>query len=112
MSVTSSVGIKVNFQGDVIFDQQFDTVSNITSPGANTVQALTTGNNIITVPSGATGVAIIPPDDNAIVLLLKKVAGDTGISLALISPMFLSLNSVTSFVINVSGSVTLRFIWS
>lgn len=113
MSSTSSVRIGINFQGDIEYDQQFNTASNTSSPAMNEIGALTTGNNTISVPTGATGVTIIPPNSNAIVLTLKGVNGDTGIVLSLVNPFYLSLGtSITSFVINVSANVTLRFIWS
>lgn len=112
MAVTSVVRIDVNFDGDITFGQQFETAASVTSPGMNEVKALTSGNNTITVPSGATGVTLIPPDNNEETITLKGVNGDTGIAIGLVNPMFLSLEGVSSFVINVGDDLSLRLIWS
>lgn len=117
MASTSSVGVKINFQRisdpGIDYDQQFNAASNTASPAMNEVKVLVSGNNTITKPTGAVGVTIIPPSDNEVVILLKKVTGDTGLSLGLTDPTFISLAaSVTSFVINASDDLSLRLIWS
>ena len=112
MSTTSDVILNVQFTGDVEFQQDFDAVTNATSPGDIEPVALTTGANTITVPSGATGVAIILPLLNTVQVILKKIAGDTGIDLALIGFNFISLNGVTSIVLNAASSVSVRIIFT
>lgn len=112
MSTTSDVQLNVQFTSDVEFQQFFDAETNATSPGMNEPVSLTTGANTITVPSGATGVAIILPSENTVQVLLKKVTGDTGISLALVGMNFISLNTVTSFVLTAASSVSVRILFT
>lgn len=112
MSITANVTININFSGDITYTQDFDADANIASPGSSITTNLASGANTITVPTGATGVLIVPPASNAVTLTLKGVTGDTGIAVGLISPIFLSLNSVSTFVITAGSAVTVRLIWS
>jgi hypothetical protein len=114
MSVTSTRQVIVAFQGDVTYNQEFDAVVTTTGPGSQFLQALTSGNNTITVPSstGVTGVTIVPLSTNTVAITLKGVAGDTGISIALTSPTSLGLNGVSSFVLNTSTAQNIRIIYT
>lgn len=112
MAVTSNRKITITWTADVEYSQEFDATVNSAGSGQNQLVALVSGNNTITVPTGATGVTIIPAEDNAVALTLKGVNGDTGIALALTSPTSIGLASVSSFVINAGGSVTVRLIYS
>lgn len=112
MSVASNRVLAITFSGDVEFSQLFLAHPNSISPGVNTTQALTSGNNTIAVPDDATGVTIIPSSTNTIVLTLKGVSGDTGIIIAPDAPTSLGLDGVASFVLNVSGDVSVRFIFT
>jgi len=113
MAITSSRLITVQFSGDYDAAIEYE-ASNADSPGDIAVQDLSSGNNTISVPSGATGVTIIPPEDNAIVITLKGVAGDTRIALHLTDVSSIALKStVTSFVLNAANALTgIRLIWS
>jgi len=112
MSVTSNRDINIQFTGDVEFQQTFSASASAVSPGDNGLTSLVSGNNTITVPTGAVAATIIKPTGNAVVLTLKGVNGDTGIALSLVDPDSISLSSVSSFVINASGTVTVRIIFS
>ncbi len=112
MAVTSNRDINIQFTGDLEYQQTFESVESVTSPGVIENVDLTTGDNTITVPDDAVAVTIIKPSDNDVVLILKGIGADTGITLSLIDPDSLSLDTVTSFVINVSGAVTLRLIFT
>lgn len=114
MSVTSNRSVSINFSNDVEFDQEFDAAVSAVGSGQNQLVNLSSGNNTITVPSNAVAVTIIPPSGNLVVLTLKGVAGDTGISIHLTDPTSIGLNTVTSFVLNATGSAVtgLRLIYS
>lgn len=112
MSVTSNRLIQIAFSSDIEYTQEFLATTNATGSGQNQLVELASGNNTITVPSGAIAVTIIPPVANTKVLTIKGVNGDTGISIHLVDPCSLSLNNVSSFVLNSSGIVTVRLIFS
>jgi pyruvate/oxaloacetate carboxyltransferase len=112
MSTTSDRFVQVQFTNDVEFSQPFSAQTNATSPGVNVLQALTTGANTVTVPSGSIAVTIIKPAANTVALTLKGVAGDTGIALNLLDPDSISLASVSTFVLNAASAVTVRLIFS
>lgn len=115
MSVTSNRVIGIRFEGDVNAPGlAYEAAENASSPGAIVTQTLSAGNNTITVPSGAKAATLLPPSGNAVVLTLKGVAGDTGISIHPTDPTSIGLaTSVTTFVLNAVTQVTgFRIIWS
>lgn len=113
MSVTSVRVVSIVFTGDVTYNQGFVASPNVSGSGQNQLVNLSSGNNTITVPSGAVAVTIIPPITNTIVLKIKGANGDTGIIISPTDPCSISLSGVSSFVINAGGSVTgLRLIYS
>ncbi len=70
-------------------------------------QALSSGNNIVTVPTGATWMFIQPPASNSVQLTLKGVSGDTGFALDLTRVTVLPLPAgTTSVILNAAGTVT------
>ena len=117
MAVTADLNAQIEFSGDVVLKDIYSWAQNTVSPGQVEVQDPTSGNNTITVPTGGSstiaGVIIIPPSSNTIVITLKGVNGDTGITLDLVDPTIISLGTaVTSFVINVASNMTgMRFIF-
>jgi hypothetical protein len=113
MSVASNVAVKINMTGDIEFGDEFNAAQNSSAPGVVGMQDLASGANTITVPTGATGVTIIPPAGNTETITAKGVTGDTGISLHRTNPSYIGLYSVSTFVLTASGTVTaLRLIWS
>ena len=69
--------------------------------------ALTTGNNTITVPTGATWMLIAPPSGNTVQITLKGASGDTGFGLDLTRATLLPLGAgTTSVILNAAGGVT------
>lgn len=113
MAVTSNRSIIITQQDDVEYSQTFEAETNPAGSGQNQVVTLASGNNTITVPDDAIGVTIIPPTSNAVVITLKGVNADTGISLALNSPTSIGLNEVTSFVLNAASEIEgVRLIYS
>lgn len=112
MSVTSNRSVLLTFTGDIEFSQTFDAETNATGSGQNQLIDLAIGNNTITVPTDAVAVTIIKPNLNTAQLLLKGVNGDTGVALNLLDPDSISLESVTSFVLNSDEIVTVRLIFS
>jgi hypothetical protein len=115
MAVTSRVTAQLELTNDVALDSIFQWSTNAASPGQTYMVNLISGNNTITVPTGGSsvlaGVVIVPPAGNAVVLTLKGVNGDTGITLGLTNPSVVSLGiAVASFVVNAAGAVTgMRF---
>ena len=113
MSVTSNRSIVITQTGDVEYSQEFAAAVNATGSGQNQLLDLVSGNNTIDVPSNCAAVTIIIPDQtNDVQLLLKGVNGDTGIALSLLDPCSISLNNVSSFVLNADDDITVRLIFS
>lgn len=112
-NVTSDRSTTISLSGDVDYEQSFDAPTNPNGSGQNQVINLSTGANTITPPPGAIAVTIIPPANNSVQMTLKGVTGDTGIALALLGPSSISLNSVSTFVLNAASGITgVRFIYS
>lgn len=88
-------------------------VSNTAAPvDAVSTLVLSSGNNTITVPTGAIAALLIPPIANAVALILKGVNGDTGVSLGLTTPTLISLAAAqTTFVVNAGSNVTVVVQW-
>lgn len=115
MAVASTRIIGIGFTGDIDAPNlSFNAAENASSPGEIETAVLTTGANTITPPVGAKAVTIIPPAANTVTMQLKGITGDTGIRLHLTDPSSIALDiaSTASFVITVSGALTLRMIWS
>lgn len=74
---------------------------------------LASGDNTVTVPTGAKKILILPPVGNTVVILLKKTGADTGLPLDLVDWSFLSVGTMTTFVLNaaslMSSAVTIYF---
>ena len=117
MAVTSNVNLLLELSGDVVSKDIFSFAENAVSPGQIQVIDLASGSNTITVPTGGssvpTGVILIPPAGNAVVLTLKGVTGDTGIAIGLTDPMVLSLAAgVANFDVTTASAVAgFRFIF-
>ena len=116
MAVTANLNYALTFTGDAETRDNFGISENQASPGQNQVIDLSSGDNVITVPTGGSSLAvaiiIIPPPANAITLTLKGDASDIGIALGLTDPTSIAVNSISSFIINAGGSVVgLRLIF-
>lgn len=112
MATTSQRTVTVQFSGDQSGAETLSAAGNPSSPGGIVPQALASGNNTITPPTGATACTIQKPTGNTVALTLKGVAGDTGIALHLTDPDTVSLAGAASFVINAASGVTLHLFWS
>ena len=117
MAIAGERSINIGFTGDGgTLNYKFSAAKNEDSPAVSEIKALTTGNNTITPPTGGTtakSVLIKPEDGNTQAILLKGVAGDTGISIHKTDPTQIGLNSPTDpFVLNVAGNVNVRFVWT
>lgn len=67
---------------------------------------LASGDNTITVPTGATAVLIQPPATNAVALKLKGDAADVGVKISKTLPTLLSLDQTqATFIVN-AASIT------
>ncbi len=122
MNITSTRAVLIAFSRDIISRITLNALDNTVTPGiAADMVTLTTansGNNTIAVPSGTgivvTGLTIVPPDDNTDVIILKGVAGDTGIPLHVTDPTSIGLNSTfASLVLHVAAQIdNVRLIWT
>ncbi len=113
MSVTGNRKVTIDFTDDVEYSQEFEAIVNGSSPGSVVTQALASGANTITLPTGTTGVTIIPDSNNTVALTLKGVTGDTGVGLALTSPSSFGVGAaVTTFCLTAASVVTVRIIFS
>lgn len=118
MSITASRNIQLSFSGDQTYQLIQSALDNLNSLGEVDIVTLAIGNNTISVPvvSGldATALTIIPPAGNVNTIILKGVAGDTGIPLHLTDPLVISLASnFVSLVLSVTAQVVgVRLIWS
>jgi hypothetical protein len=117
MSVTSSRIIGITFQGDIDSPNlAFNAAENASSPGQIAPVALTTGNNVISVPTGSKAVTIIPPVANAAQLIVKGTNADTGISLHLTDPSSIAIataqTDIVVYTAVTTGLPTVRVIFT
>lgn len=112
MAITSVRTTTIQFSGDVSAAMTYEQNS-IASPGITDLIDLAIGNNSVSVPAGAIGVTIIPPDDNEEDITLKGATGDTGILLHPTASTSIGLGSETAFYLNVTVAVdAVRLIWN
>jgi len=114
MSVTANVNVSLSWSGDVVLGQTFNDPTNPSSPGQEQVLSLSSGNNTVSVPTGAQSVLLVKTVNgvtNTATLTFKGVNGDTGYAL---SPTVADKLSVggSSFVINASAVTSIRAFWS
>jgi hypothetical protein len=118
MAVTSTRTETITFSGDGINSTIVNSAAvNTASPGQVDIVSLNSGANTITPPAGGStpkAVTIVPPAGNVNTIIIKGIAGDTGVVLHLTDPSTVALNSaVTTFVLNAAASITgVRLIWS
>jgi hypothetical protein len=75
--------------------------------GSITAVNLVSGANTITIPTGTTTIIIQPPITNTVVLTLKGVTGDTGITISLTNIQVIQPTATTtSFVITAASTTT------
>lgn len=106
MAVSSTRSITTGMSEDITFSRIDSAATNATAPGQVEKKDLSSGNNTITVPSGAKGLTIKPPAANAQTLTLKGVNGDTGVAIHKTDPTSLGLETGATVVLNAGGSVT------
>ena len=113
MAITSSREITIQFSGDYDASLNYEAL-NAASPGDIDLVDLSAGNNAITVPTDASGLTIVPPEDNEEIITLKGINGDTGVKLHLTDPSSIGLDSSQiTLVLNVVNALTgVRLIWS
>lgn len=118
MAVNAARTITINFTGDVIGDKIFAAAENTVSPGSITIHELIAGPNTIVVPlaTGFTvkGATIIPPAGNLQSLVLKGIAGDTGITLSMTDPTSIAFQTApVNFILTSGGTISgLRIVWT
>lgn len=118
MAVTSQRSIVIALQGDANGTTTYPATANGASPGTQDIVSLASGNNTITVPIVTgftiTAVTIVPPATNTVQMILKGVAGDTGILLHLTDPTSIALApGQASFVLNAANTLPgVRLVWS
>lgn len=88
-------------------------IVNNTAPAGGPISVLlSTGDNTLTVPSGAVALLIVPPSDSVVVKKLKGVGGDTGVTIAPAAPTYLGLPaSATEVLLNAASGETVTLEW-
>ena len=117
MTATARRKTTIVFAGDVGGTQEYEAAYNATSPATTQLQVLASGNNIITIPAGATCLTIVKPSDNTVVLALKGYSGEAvGTGSFPLHPTDTDSISIspdsTTVVISADGAVTVRLVWS
>jgi len=119
---TGNVTLQGNVSGAPSGSRTFGPLT-ITASAAvdqTSVLALTSGNNTITVPSGATAAIIVGPNAtnptpnplSAAVLTVKGVAGDTGVAVSAKWPTLLAWDTTpATFVINTTVNATVEILY-
>jgi len=105
MSVTSDRSVTINWSQDVTYQQTFEAVTSTTGPGWNQLVSVTTG-LVITIPSNAVAVTIIPPVANTTALTIKGVTGDTGIGIGASDPSSFALSTTQTTLVLAAASTT------
>src|SRR5436190_23258670 len=79
-----------------------------TGIGQKSRAVLANGDNTITIPSGTTLVAVVPPTGNTQALKWKGNAADTGTPMQKTTPFLASWDTgvATTLIINAAGAVT------
>lgn len=118
MAVTSNRTILIEFSGDFSSEIIQAALQNDNSPGDVYVVTLIAGPNNVFPPSVpglvVNALTIIPPAGNIEIMILKGVAGDTGIILHPTDPTTISLDpGFAGLVIDAGGQIdNVRYIWS
>lgn len=118
MPVNAVRTISINLTGDVISDKIYSATQNAVSPGSITLHSLVTGPNTITPPlvTGVTvkAATIIPPALNAQAIILKGIAGDTGIPISKLDPTSIAFETApANFILDAGGAIDgLRIVWT
>lgn len=118
MSVTSSRTVQIQFNGDYTADLIYSALDNPTSIASINWIDLAVGNNAVTAPIitgfNVTGLTIIPPAGNTVVLELKGITTDSGLPLHVTDPTSLALDtSFLGLVLFVTVAVVgVKLIWT
>lgn len=117
MAVTSNLTVSIAFTGGLVSSIAEASAANAGSPGSITIHTLSSGFNVIAIPTGGSspvGATVVPPVGNTQTMTLKGVTGDTGIGMHLTNPSVITLaTTTTTFGITAGGTITgLRVIWT
>jgi hypothetical protein len=114
MAKTSTTTIGVSVIGDSV-NETFTpaAIVNTAAPAGGPISvALSSGDNTITVPSGAVSMMLIPPSTSTVVKKLKGIGGDTGFTVGPAALSMISLPTGTGTVlINAASSETISIHW-
>lgn len=92
---------------------QYPAITNTAAPDSLTTQSFTAATfAAVSIPTGATGVVIIPPAGNAGNITIKGITGDTGILLGVLTkPYYQPLTASSSLGILCAADTVLEFNW-
>lgn len=76
----------------------------ITAGVSDALVGLSSGANTITIPTGTSLVAIIPPTDNTATITIKGISGDTGYAISPTKPTVLAASG-SSLVLTASAAI-------
>jgi hypothetical protein len=114
MATTETVQVTVTCSGDGIKSKWEPTAMTNSAgvAGGPVKYTMSSGDNTLTVPTGAMGVVLAPPASSAAVLRLKNDAGETGFALRTGQPALIALPTGTAEVlVNASAEVFLYLHW-
>lgn len=116
MAKKSTVTLAVTVTGDGVnttYNPVGTPIINLAAPaGGPIAAALSTGDNTLTVPAGASHLLIVPATDSVVVKKLKGVGGDTGFTIAPASPTLLGLPAAAvSVLLNASAGEVITIEW-
>lgn len=97
MSIQSQFNVQLIFTEDLLYSQQYSSLTSTTSPAQVITTTLVSGTTAIVIPAGAQGFGIIPPVANTTAFLtLKGVTGDTGVPLGTSNPSVFGIKTTTA----------------
>ena len=116
MAKISTTSLSVVVAGDGVSESYTPPgtpITNAAAPAGGPLNVtLSTGDNTLTVPTGAVAALVVPPTTSTVTKKIKGAAGDTGVTIASATPMLLPLGTGTaSFILNASAGETIAVHW-
>lgn len=116
MAITNETQITVTSSGDGSDESEWKPTAMTNTRGAAggpVKMTLASGDNTISVPTGAMGVVLAPAASSGVVLKLKGGAGETGFCLRTGEPSALALPTGTAnLLLNASAVTIVGFHWT
>lgn len=110
MTLVSNRNVQIEFSGAVQSSVVQSALENAVSVGNQIITDLASGDNTITIPvvtdGICTGVTIILPSANTVLVILKGDAADVGVALNLVDPSSFGIDTtVTEIILNAADDL-------